>query len=137
MLFGVSSASGRVGNVSALFSAWLRSPTAPFIGLRYVAFGSISVVSVLEGYCHNVYAEVIFELGIPGVICMATVVYIGSNSAIQPFRMSPSRPSDRATVAVLMGLSSYQSIFLAKQGSLWGSLTLFLYLSIFERIQRH
>ena len=92
--------------MSALFSARLHSPTAPFIGLGYVAFGSISGGSVLEGYCHNVYAEVTFELGIPGVICMATVVYIVSNSAIQLFQLSNFRPSDRATVAVLIGLSA-------------------------------
>ena len=137
LLYGASSASGRVGNVSALFSAWLQSPTAPFIGLGYVAFGSISGGSAIEVYCHNVYAEVIFELGLPGAICMAAVIYIATNSAIQLLRMSNFEPSDRAAVTVLMGLIAYQSILLAKQGSLWGSFTFFLYLAIIERIQRH
>jgi hypothetical protein len=40
-VYGVCSASGRAGHVSALFSAWLHSPTAHFIGLGYVAFRSI------------------------------------------------------------------------------------------------
>ena len=67
---------------------------------------------------------------------MAAVVYIAINSAIQLFRMSNFEPSDRAAVTVLMGLIAYQSILLAKQGSLWGSFTFFLYLAIVERIQR-
>ena len=136
ILYGASSASGRIGNVNALFSAWLQSPLAPFVGLGYLAFGSVTGGSALEEYCHNVYAEVIFELGIPGVVCMAGAIYMGMKSAIRLYKSSTLEPSNLTTAAMILALIVYEAILLAKQGSLWGSYMFFFYLCTADRIQR-
>jgi len=113
----------------------LNTPTAPLIGLGYIAFSAIPGGSDIDVYAHNVYAEVVFELGLPGIVLFGTMVYFGLRSAFRNYLFAES-PSDRAAGATMLALIFFEAFLLAKQGSLWGLSPIIMYLCISSRIER-
>jgi len=136
VLYGSGSSAGtRMANVLVLLQAWLNTPTAPLIGLGYIAFSAIPGGSDIDVYAHNVYAEVVFELGLPGIVLFGTMVYFGLRSAFRNYLFAES-PSDRAAGATMLALIFFEAFLLAKQGSLWGLSPIIMYLCISSRIER-
>jgi hypothetical protein len=123
-LYGESSATGRLSNIYALYSAWASDALAPLIGLGYHAFDTLSD-SIGQPYSHVLFADAIFELGLPGVVLMSVFVGYSVASARSLLRQSESRPGARPLVALLVGWFAYQVLLVNKQGSLWGAPTLF------------
>jgi hypothetical protein len=133
LLYGESSASGRIANVLTLLEAWSRSPSAWFIGLGYHAFNSYSG-SIGEPYSHVLFADAIFELGIPGILLLGTFLWYSSRAQLQLFFDQAPSSVGRIGVSVLSALYVYQLLLANKQGSLWGIPTLFMIGCIAERI---
>ena len=133
MLYGSSSAAGRWRNVAILFEAWISSPTALVVGLGYNAFAGLPDPTG-EPYSHVVFADAIFELGIVGATLLALLMYRLVVSLRYLWEISRSNPSHRAAVATLIALSTYQTLLINKQGSLWGVPVLFLYMVVADRL---
>jgi len=134
MLFGTSSAEGRLSNIQTLFFAWISSPTACVIGLGTGAFGIISQTGEL--YSHNLTADTIFELGIIGFILFITCVVSAIKSCYRLFVYCSMEQERRSVVTVLIGYIAYQLILVNKQGTLWGIPLLFLFTSIAGRLEK-
>ena len=133
MLYGSSSAAGRWRNVAILFEAWISSPTALVVGLGYNAFAGLPDPTG-EPYSHVVFADAIFELGIVGATLLTVLMYRLVVSLRYLWERSRSNPSHRAAVATLIALSTYQTLLINKQGSLWGVPLLFLYIVVADRL---
>jgi len=133
LLYGDSSTFGRFNNVIALGSEWIRNPLALFIGLGYGAFASLPA-SGGQPYSHVMFADALFELGIPGVALTATGLVVGGMATLRLFRRHSSDRVLRATIAVLAGMLAYQVLLANKQGTMWGIPTLFTIQAVAARI---
>ncbi len=133
MLYGSSSAAGRWRNVALLFNAWISSPPAILAGLGYNAFAGLPDATG-EPYSHVVFADALFELGVVGATLLAVLMYRLVASLRYLWGESRSNPSHRAAVTTLIALSTYQTLLINKQGSLWGVPVLFLYIVIADRL---
>jgi O-antigen ligase len=124
MAYGKSSASGRVTNVITLYKEWLSKPTAPIVGLGYGAFAYFSE-SAGEPYSHVLFADAVFELGLPGAAFMIVFVWTSTGAAIAVIRSSKDAPAQRAIAAMLVAWYTYELLLVNKQGALWGVASFF------------
>jgi hypothetical protein len=134
LLFGVSSAEGRLSNIQTLFFAWISSPIAYLIGLGTGAFSTIT--SSGEDYPHNLLAEVAFELGIIGFLLLFICLISAGKSCFQLFIHYRNMQEERSAVTLLIGYIAYEFILANKQGALWGVPILFLFTSIAGRLEK-
>jgi hypothetical protein len=134
MLYGESSVLGRASNLYVLAVACLQSPVAIFIGLGYNAFSTLSE-GVGEPYSHILFADALFELGIPGAILMSMIVWTGCRSMYQLLRFHAHNPLERAVLATASALLVSQILLVNKQGSLWGTPILFPLFVVMVRIK--
>lgn len=125
LIYGTSSSSTRVENVLALGRVWAQSPVAWVIGLGYYAFNGL-FADAGNIYSHVLFADVIFELGLPGVALMSGFLYFVFSDAVRLYRHVADVPLERAACAVLIALFAYQVLLVNKQGNLWGSMYFFL-----------
>ena len=118
MFFGRSSASGRFANVMVLFDAWISHPLAPILGLGYSAFEYYSGV-VGEPYSHVIFADAIFELGLPGAVLMGIFIVTSTRSAIGLFKSSSDDLDRRSSAAMIIAWFAYETLLANKQGAFW------------------
>jgi len=118
MFFGRSSASGRFANVMVLFDAWISRPLAPIVGLGYNAFEYYSGTAG-EPYSHVIFADAIFELGLPGAVLMGIFIVTSTRSAIGLFRCSSEDLDRRSSAAMLIAWFAYEALLANKQGAFW------------------
>jgi hypothetical protein len=64
------------------------------------------------------FADVIFELGLPGVALMFGFLYFVIRDAFRLYIVALSAPLTRAAYAVLIALFSYQLLLVNRQGNL-------------------
>jgi hypothetical protein len=133
LIYGSSSSSTRVENVLALGQAWVQSPVAWVLGLGFYAFNGL-FSDAGNIYSHVLFADVIFELGLPGVALMSGFLYFVIRDAFRLFNFASSAPLTRAACAVLIALFAYQLLLVNKQGNLWGSMYFFLTGIIISRL---
>lgn len=133
LLYGQSSASGRLSNILNLAGTWAASPFGIFLGLGYGAFSFISASS--EVYSHVLFADAIFELGIPGFLSISLCLIFSMRSLIKTFQIYKDTINNRSAVAILIALIFYQFILVNKQGYLWGIPYLFLFTCVAGRIE--
>jgi hypothetical protein len=125
LIYGTSSSSTRVENVLALGRAWATSPVAWVFGLGYYAFNGL-FADVGNIYSHVLFADIIFELGLPGVALMSGFLYFVVRDAIRLHRQVAEFPLERAASAMLIALFVYHLLLANKQGNLGGSTYFFL-----------
>ena len=133
LLYGNSSASSRLVNVYALFTACMRSPVSIGIGLGYNAFSTLPE-GAIDQYSHNLFADAIFELGLPGALFMSTIVWTGCRSTYQLLSMYRTEPVKRCVIATMGALIASQILLISKQGSLWGTPVFFPMMIVMMRI---
>lgn len=135
LLYGSSSSETRVTNVAALASAWVDRPLNWIPGLGLYAFNGLFADSG-NIYSHVLFADMIFEEGLPGVALMSGFLFLSFRACIRLFRGASSTLAPRSSAAVLIGLFAYQVLLVNKQGTLWGCQYFFLFgsmLVIFSR----
>lgn len=132
LLYGSSSANERWNNLSLLFNAWSRSPTAPFIGLGYFSFFPIGAGAI---YSHVIVADFIFELGIPGIFCLVWMAIATTKACVRLIGGQAFDPVLRCASAVLVAIIAFEFLVANKQGDLWGSTTLFMFMAIAGRLE--
>jgi O-antigen ligase len=118
MFFGRSSASGRFANILVLFDAWISRPLAPIVGLGYSAFEYYSGTAG-EPYSHVIFADAIFELGLPGAVLMGIFIVTSTRSAIRLFRSSSDDLDRRSSAVMLIAWFAYEALLANKQGAFW------------------
>lgn len=134
LLYGSSSASGRWQNTLTLFNAWVRDPAAVLLGLGYNAFSGLPDTTG-EPYSHVLFADAIFELGLPGAGLLSVSLYLGTKASIRLLRRHMDIPEYRAACAILCAQIAYQMLLVNKQGTLWGIPVLFFYTSLAARLE--
>jgi len=133
ILGGDSSAESRFTNLYVLFTAYLSSPISIFIGLGYNAFSALPGAAG-QPYSHIIFADAVFELGIPGVVFMSIVVGLGCRSTYQLIKLHSQQPINRCVLATTGALIASQILLVNKQGALWGTPILFPLLIIMVRV---
>lgn len=133
LLYGDSSASGRLRNVIILFKEWISSPTAIFVGLGYSAFSALPG-SAFEMYSHVMFADALFELGVPGLALSGAALVLAARSGVGLFRTHREQPIARASVAILCALLCYHALLVNKQGAIWGIPIYFAILGTVNRL---
>jgi hypothetical protein len=133
VLYGDSSAFGRVRNVTAMASEWIRNPVAIVAGLGYNAFSQLPA-AVGQPYSHVIFADAIFELGLPGLAMLIVGLVASTSSAIRLWRAHAADRRLRAAVAVLIGMFLYQVLLVNKQGAIWGIPMFFTFEAVLTRL---
>lgn len=128
------SALGRVGNVGDLLTAFRGNPVAWIFGLGYNAFSSVSTNS-LDGYAHNLSAEVLAELGLPMFAIYVAMIWVSTRDGVAMMRESREDPESRASIGLFLALIAYQFLLDQKQGTLWYDSTLFMLVVVLARIR--
>ena len=75
------------------------------------------------------------ELGIPAFLLLLTALWISVRSGIILFQRFRESPSHRASVAILIAMLAYQILLANKEGNLWSSVNLFLFMLLLVRIE--
>jgi hypothetical protein len=132
LLEGDSSATERWQNVRALFDAWSMRPQAFFVGIGYFSFGVIGGGAV---YSHVIVADLVFELGIPGVVALVVLSWSTFVACKTLFMDHAGDPVERNSVAILIAVTSLFYLLANKQGDLWGSTGLFMLMAIVGRLK--
>jgi hypothetical protein len=133
LLYGASSVSSRFGNIYTLASAWLQNPIFMIIGLGSSAFSSMPEGALLK-YSHSIFADVIFELGLPGFIFMTIIIWCGFHSSYQLLKLYKLDSQKRCIIATLISLTAAQMLIMNKQGSLGGIPVFFTQVIVIMRI---
>jgi hypothetical protein len=116
---------GRLENVMDLARAYASHPAFWPIGLGCLAFHDLPTTGG-DPYSHVIIADIIFELGIPGVVLFSTILGIATWSAVKLFAMVSHDPQKRADVAFLAAFTFYEFMLANKAGQLWGQTGLFM-----------
>jgi hypothetical protein len=127
------SAAGRIGNVIDLLGAFAARPAAWVAGLGYNAFSSISS-NALDGYAHNLSAEILAELGIPMFVVYVVSVVSAARSGARLLVRHKDAPDQRAAVGLFLALFAFELLLVQKQGTLWIDCTLFMIMSSIARV---
>ena len=118
-----------------LLGAFAYSPIAWIIGLGFNAFSSLGEGLYGQGYSHATFVDVLAELGIPAFALLLTALWISVRSGIILFRRFRESPTHRASVAILIAMLAYQILLANKEGNLWSSVNLFLFMLLLVRIE--
>ena len=109
------------------FAEFMKSPQVWAIG-----FGTQSFSEVVPGspanMVENLFAETLFDLGIPGLTLMLIVVVVSIKKSLWMIRNSPTE-SARINSVLLFGIWLCYALFAAKQYNLWTGFP-FFYISI-------
>lgn len=133
VLYGDSSAFGRLRNVTALAGEWIRNPVAIVLGLGYNSFSSMSFAAG-QPYSHVMFADALFELGLPGFALLVAGLTASLTAGAGLWRVHASDRTTRAAVAVLIGLLAYQVLLVNKQGAIWGVPMFFTFEAVLTRL---
>lgn len=125
LLYGSSSTETRINNVIALAGAWAVSPFAWVAGLGFYAYNGL-FSDGLNIYSHVLFADMLFEEGIPGLVLMATFLIFVVSRAVDIVRQTAHRVVARTSATILVAMFAYQVLLVNKQGNLWGSTLFFL-----------
>ena len=131
ILYGSSSAIERVGNFNLLLNAYLSSPSKMLIGLGYYSFNSLGGGTI---YSHILVADFIFELGFPGIILLILLLSATFKRGLALFQFTANDPILRCSTSILLAIIFYLFLLSNKQGELWGSMNLFMLISICSRL---
>jgi hypothetical protein len=126
LLYGSSSSETRVANVLALAGAWADRPLALFAGLGFYAFNGL-FADAGSIYSHVLFADMLFEEGLPGLFLFVSFMFISVSSAVSLVRCVAPLLVSRTSVAIIVAMFAYQMLLVNKQGTLWGSLPFFLF----------
>ena len=119
----------RYSFIFKLLSAFSTAPVSWIIGLGFNAFSSFGEIYG-QGYSHCTSVDILTELGFPMFVAYVAALYLTVRSCIALFKHYQDDPSMRAAVAVLVSMFTYQFMLANKEGNLWSSTNLFLFMII-------
>jgi hypothetical protein len=125
----------RMNGWGDLISAQLESPISWVLGLGFNAFTSVTASPGEVPYSHNVPIDVLTELGIPAFIVFTALLARAASDTVWLFRRWWNDDAHRADIGMLAGFAAYYFMIANKQGQLWSSGMLFMFLSILARLR--
>lgn len=123
----------RLANIEELLLAFISSPIAPVIGLGSNAFSAISG-SVGEGYSHNLYVDLLCEQGIPVLALFGFACFAALRSGRLLLERNSADLPRRSALGILLAMELFSMLIAGKEGNLWSSWNVFLFLMIAARI---
>jgi hypothetical protein len=130
ILFG---SAGRLENAVDLGAHYLQRPMFWLIGLGSAAFHDLPTRSG-DPYSHVMVADLIFELGLPGVVMAITLALITITRSRSLFAQINDQPESRALVTFLSAFVVYQFVLANKAGIIWAQYDLFFGLCLIGRL---
>jgi hypothetical protein len=124
----------RLANTLDLLSAFAGDPVAWVRGLGFNAFSAVTLETG-QGYSHNVYVDVLCEEGIFAFALLVVAFAKTITSAQALFRRYSQLPEDRSAVAILVAVFVYNALIAAKEGNLWSTWNLFMFMIFINRIE--
>jgi hypothetical protein len=124
----------RIGNILSLLAAFATSGTAWLVGLGFNAFSAVAD-TIGQGYSHSTFVDVFAELGIPAFCVLIAIVLSGVRCGRALFNRYRDDPPRRAAVAALLAMITYQVLLSNKEGNLWSSVNLFMFIIVINRIE--
>jgi hypothetical protein len=128
-----SGSGGRVENVLDLAMSYFNYPALWPIGLGSAAFHDLPTASG-DPYSHVLLMDLIFELGIPGVVLGAIIFLTAFKTGRSLLARTAVDPSLRSGMGFLVGLAAFEFIIANKAGTIWGNIDLFCYCCIIARL---
>ena len=128
-----SGSSGRFENAADLFALYLARPTHWLQGLGSVAFHNLPTRSG-DPYSHVIVADLICELGLPGVVLASCLGVLAVRNSRRLFRSVKWHNEARALVTLLSAFSVYQFILANKAGIIWAQYDLFFGICLLARL---
>lgn len=120
----------RIGQAERLLGYWLdSSPVHQIFGLGH---GAARDPRLLGGYPHVVFAEVLGEEGLVGIVLLSVALVQGFLAYWK--RIRESEPGQSHALLAVAALLSYEVILSFKQGSLFGAVALWLLLALEPRV---
>lgn len=119
--------SGRLQLVTAYASAWIQDPVAWVLGFGTGSFRTVCSEFSID-FVENLFAEIVFELGIVGLVLLIPVLVIPFRSSVWMIRNAPD-PTTRINATVLLGMWIVYMIIAAKSYNLWTGFP-FFYISV-------
>jgi len=129
----VDAAAVRQWTALLLLTEFIQSPQSWIIGLGYNAFSALEGVGDL-GYVHNLFVEVLCELGVPMFALMVTLMVWAGRASMSLFRHYREHPAERSAVSILMAMVFYNALIMAKEGNLWSAWNFFAFMLIIIRL---
>ncbi|MFO0827680.1 MAG: hypothetical protein U0572_05970 [Phycisphaerales bacterium] len=125
--------SGRLDNVLDLAGHYFRRPQFWLTGLGSAAFHDLPTTWG-DPYSHVLSADLVFELGVPGIV-IAIILGTGAVRSVRTlFRCVHDDPVRRASVAFLAALTTYSFLLANKKGVLWAQYDLFFGICLLARL---
>jgi len=82
------------------------------------------------------FADLIFELGVPGAVMGITVLVTACRASVALFGRYKGEPMSRSSVAILSAVALYHTLLINKQGFLYSSMWWFMLLVLIARLDR-
>ncbi|MDZ4755143.1 MAG: hypothetical protein SGJ11_11705 [Phycisphaerae bacterium] len=124
---------GRLENVVDLAGLYLERPLYWLIGLGSAAFHDLPTRSG-DPYSHVLVADLIFELGLPGIVIGVSLAYITIRNGRTLFTAFRDDPELRALATMLCALVLFKFIVSNKAGTVWGAFDLFFGICLLGRV---
>ena len=120
---------GRLNTVQLMAEDFVEHPKYWLFGT-----GSGSSWNILGTYPHNVPVEVLYEMGICGVLLMIIFAVLLLKRLRQVIADKKLEPSDRRVLATTFALVTFFFVISLKQGSLYSSNSLFMFAILADRL---
>jgi hypothetical protein len=124
----------RLTNIGDLIVVFATTPSAWLIGLGFNAFSAVCS-GLGQAYSHCTFADILAELGLPAfavLIAMLMRTYRAGKSLMIGYGDSPS---ERSAIATLLAMVVYQVLLANKEGNLWASVNLFMFMIVVDRLE--
>lgn len=124
----------RLANIVDLLIVFATTPSAWLIGLGFNAFSSVCS-GLGQAYSHCTFVDVLAELGLPAfavLIVMLQRTYRGGKVLMIRYGNSPP---ERSAIATLLAMVVYQVLLANKEGNLWASVNLFMFMIVVDRLE--
>jgi hypothetical protein len=125
----------RMNGWEDLLTAQIESPMSWVLGLGFNAFTSVTASPGEVPYSHNVPIDILTELGIPAFVVFIALLARTTADAVWLFRRWWDDDAQRANVAMVAAFAAYYFMIANKQGQLWGSGMLFMFIAVIARLR--
>jgi hypothetical protein len=122
----------RVFRVGELAGYWLVRPHMWPIGVGFDAFDAVGTD---EGFSHVLILDIPLELGFVVFGIYIWMIFRTTKSGIKLFRRHADDPANRSVVAFVLAMCLFEFFLSNKQGALWSSWNLFLFMEMIAFIE--
>jgi len=123
---------GRLESIILLLSEWIKTPSRWVGGLGNNSFSQLDISSH-QPYVHNIIAEALGEFGIVGFLVLISLLFITIISGFKLFIKFKDFLLYRGVIGTLLGVTFFMFLVSNKQGNIWVSIQLFMFLIIIVR----